>query len=246
MKKILIAAALCLAVAVCLLVAGREEAPYETGHELCAYWMNNGAPEYISGYWFYSDNPRVAVIGVTDKGKIRQLRRQIEDKDSVQFVIQEHSLAKLQGILEEARSYPLEELGVMAILSDMNNCVKLAAYPDMVGNEQTRAFLEEMQERYGTAVVVEWSDEPWVMVPTGKPWKGAWTVSDSRWLPMGFLVMSMVLIVWYFLELQRRKRILLLIGRQPYAMAEVKQAVKNGGFRCPESLEEKIFEALRD
>ncbi len=246
MKKILIVAALCLAVAVCLLVAGRGEAPYETGHDLCVFWRKNGAPEYVSGYWISPDNPRIAVIGVTDKGEIRQLRRQIEEKGSVQFVIQEHSLAKLQGILEEARSYPLEELGVMALLSEVSNCVKLAAHPDMAGNEQTLAFLEEMQDRYSTAVTVEWSDEAWVVVPTGKPWEDTWTASGSRWLPMGFLGMSSLLFAWYFLELQRRKRILLLIGRQPYAMAEVKQAVKDGGFRCPEDLEAKIFEALRD
>ncbi|MDO5123128.1 MAG: hypothetical protein Q4D44_00495 [Eubacteriales bacterium] len=144
----------------CSIIASAEEAKYNTAGELYEAWYEN-MPDYICGVWSTDGGASNLTFGIqnNESGKQKMIEL-VKDDSSLTFVYQEYSRNYLFQIQREIDEYMKKDLGLVSTgLNEQNNCIKLGILKDRKYDLETQNMLEEITERYGNAVVVEYTDE---------------------------------------------------------------------------------------
>lgn len=163
MKRIL-TMLLCLCFFFPLSHSARAEGTLQNAGDLYEMWMNaEGVPDYISGVWSTdgsSENLTFALVegeeGEAGKQEILDL---VIDDSTVTFATQTYSRNYLYAIMEDVNTYFEKDLGfTCAGPNEYENRVDIEIHVGHQENPDTLAAVEELQEKYGGAVHITFTD----------------------------------------------------------------------------------------
>ena len=115
-----------------------------------------GYPDYVGGVWTETGDMSRLTVAVTDEAGEEAIRAQLDDQDSVEFVLCKYSYEELNAVMEELAAQmwgggPISACGVY----EMENAVHVTLKKDY---ENVDLLAKELANTYGDKVVVELSD----------------------------------------------------------------------------------------
>ncbi len=157
MKKLIILLAAFLVFSV---TVSAQEAVYNSAGDLFAAWDEN-FPDYICGVWSTNGGTKNLTFGIPENelgeaGK-QEILDLIEDDSTASFVYQKYSKNYLLSIMKDMDEYFEKHLGLtFAGVNDWDNRVTLGIIKERAENdEQTKAMINELREKYGDAIEIE-------------------------------------------------------------------------------------------
>ena len=239
----------------CAISVSTAEARYSTAGDLYEAWHNN-LPAYICGVWSNDGGTTNLTFGIqnneagnTGKQEILEL---VENDSSVTFAYQVFGRNELLRIQEELDGYFTQNLGVIYTgLDEMNNCVVLGVDQKRKHNADTQHMIEQITEKYGEAIRVEYTDE--ISYTAGELENlTAWIrKSKQPSLLMPMIVVLLFMIGITFAMAIRRKMLILQTNhgttvsatRLPSAK-DVEDMVKHSNYSAPSDLKQKVMDMI--
>lgn len=139
-------------------------APYANAMDLYQEWYEN-YPDYISGIWS-TDGGMNLTFGIAESADFESTKNEIlsliENDGSASFVQQKYSYNDLKEIQEYMNTYftnydPSLGLSAMGIY-EMENYVGIDFLEDKKDDETVRAFIKQLEDKYGDAVQINYSE----------------------------------------------------------------------------------------
>lgn len=140
-------------------------APYANAWELYQEWYEN-YPDYISGIWSTDGGMSHLTFGIASDADFESTKNEIlaliEKDSSASFVQQKYSYNYLKEIQEYMNTYftnydPSLGLSAMGIY-EMENYVGIDFLEDKKDDETVRAFIKQLEDKYGDAVQINYSE----------------------------------------------------------------------------------------
>ena len=134
-----------------------EDGKYTTMGALFTAWGGyEGYPDYVGGVWTETGDMSRLTVAVTDEAGEEAIRAQLDDQDSVEFVLCKYSYEELNAVMEELAAQmwgggPISACGVY----ERENAVHVTLKKDY---ENVDLLAKELANTYGDKVVVEMGD----------------------------------------------------------------------------------------
>ena len=163
MKKFVTFLFAILLICSCSVLASAEEVKYDTAGDLYEAWYEN-LPDYICGVWSTDGGTSNLTFGIQNTelgnaGKTEMLEL-VKNDSSITFVYQEYSRNYLLQIQKELDGYFEKDLGLISTgLNEKNNCIVLGIFEERKDDAGTQNMIEEITQKYGNAVSIEYTDE---------------------------------------------------------------------------------------
>lgn len=245
-------------------VSAEENGIYENAGQLYEAWVSQGGvPDYISGVWSTdggSDNLTFGVVkGETGEQGKQEILALVKNDSTVTIVFQTYSrnyLYRIQKEIEDA--YFGAGLGlVTAGVMEMENKLRFEVHTDFADNVDTQAMIQHVTERYGDAVYFSYVDTYPQFVggtqaptPTGPVLMV--TNPQNQIFPFVFVLCAIVLTVFLYIEIQRRRVIAVTVDgapvvtdEQPITKKEVEAAIRETGIKPSESLDDRVMHSIQ-
>lgn len=139
-------------------------AEYKNVYELFQYWENDAYPDYVCGIWSTNGGVAYLTVAVNTKDAKDEILSLIEDDSSVSFTYQKYSKNYLLSIIDEMNTKFCEyefakETGFLAMcLNEYENRVEITIDDEKIENSATVELVTELENRFGEAVYIEYSD----------------------------------------------------------------------------------------
>lgn len=261
MKKIILiftAFLLCFTTYACSFANG---AKYETMFDLYQTWQNN-YPDYVCGVWSNDGTDNDLTVAIIEgeegeKGKAEILSL-IRNHRTVTFTTMKYSRNYLISIQESLYEYFNKEIGLIAIgVYDTQNNVVLEMDDDYISKTETKLFVKYVEETYGDAVKVNFSNM--VIRPTAEsnPYTetlGNPVIKGKENTPLYVSAAALLLLTVFavtFFYGKKRSLVLSTADGQTFAESkvtnkEVIESVKNSSLSPSESLENRILDDINE
>lgn len=242
--------------------AETEDPPYADAGELYQSW-NERYPDYISGVWSTDGSMNNLTFGIAESADFEAAENEIlsliKNDDSVTIVRQKYTRNDLLRIQEELYKYfeDAQNNGLCATgLYETENCVQVEFLESAKENETTKALIVYLQEAYGDAVRIAWSEGYVTLTLEEKP--AAFTeftdlTTRTRWYDAFFTVIAClcVLSVCGFVFIRKKQTAALQTvtgtvetGSRHYTKKEVEAAVTNTAETPDTALDKRIMDMI--
>ena len=244
-----------LLICACAMTVSAAEVKYNNAGDLYEAWCSN-LPDYICGVWSTDGGTTNLTFGIQNNasgnaGKQKMLEL-IENDLSVTFVYQVFGRNELLRIQEELDGYFTQNLGVIYTgLDEMNNCVALGINQERKHNADTQHMIEQITEKYGEAIRVEYTDE---ISYTGGELDNLciWIrKSEQPSLLMPIVMMLFLMIGITFAMILRRKMLILQTNHGTCVSTNVSPSskdvvdmVQESNYDIPCDLRQKVMDAI--
>ena len=235
-----------------------ETAKYATAGDLYQAWEGI-CPDYVCGVWSTDGGINNLTFGVQNNeegnaGK-QEILELIENDSSVTFVYQEFSRNYLLQIQKEIdNEYMGKENGlVWTGLYDMDNCIKFGVKEEKKDDPKTQKMVEEILNKYGNAVGVEYTDGIFLFVEDNLPVYNNLHIYDSKekdtqpFLILG-IGLAVILMIGVFFVVVKRKNMMVLqtnIGTTAsVSHKKVEDMIKESDCSFPSDLDKRIMSFL--
>lgn len=240
----------------CAMSVHAEEAKYRTAGDLYEAWYNN-LPDYICGVWSTDGGTSNLTFGIqnneTGNAGKQEILELVENDASVTFVYQEFGRNYLLGIQKEIDGYFEKDLGLISTgLDDINNCIALGISKERKDSADTQNMIEEITEKYGKAVSVEYTDKVVLTLTVDEDAPYTWLTpykQPALFFPMGIMIVLLIGVV--FVIAIRRKMLLLQTNHGttvstvgPPFSKDVVDMVKKSNYDIPSDLKQKVMTAI--
>lgn len=235
--------------------SGAEAGIYPTAGDLWEHWCEEGQiPDYITGIWSTDGTAENLTFGLL-RGEEGELGREeilswIADDSTVTFTTQNYSRNYLMQIMEDVNTYFDLGLGfISAGPSEYANVVCIELHRDYETNPDTLAAVAELEEKYGSAVSISFTDT--VYIATVKP------VANSPLMmlisplhpadpasPLPVLLGACVLLLLGIVCTHRRRMVLLQGDAAVVVPESLEDQIRCSEPEVPAALDERISETL--
>lgn len=261
MKKIILiftAFLLCFTTSVCSFANG---AKYETMFDLFQSWDEN-YPDYVCGIWSNDGTDNDLTVALIEgeegeKGKAEILSL-IRNHSTVTFTTMKYSRNHLISIQESLYEYFDKGIGLMVIgVYETQNKVVLEIQDDYVSNTETKLFVKYVEETYGDAVKVNFSNIRILPTIESNPYTETLTILETKgndntplYVSAAALLLLTVFAVTFFYG---KKKSLVMSTTNGHTIEESKvtnkeviESVKNSSLTPSESLESRILDDINE
>ena len=148
--------------------SGAEAGIYPTAGDLWEHWCEEGQiPDYITGIWSTDGTTENLTFGLLpgEEGELgrEEILSWIADDSTVTFTTQTYSRNYLMRIMEDVNTYFDLGLGfISAGPSEYANVVCIELHRDYETNPNSLAAVAELEEKYGSAVSISFTDTVYV------------------------------------------------------------------------------------
>ncbi len=258
MKKLFAFIMFIIVIFSCLISVSAEKAQYATAGDLYQAWAED-LPDYICGVWSTDGGMNNLTFGVQNNasgnaGK-QEILELIENDSTVTFVYQEFSRNYLLQIQKEIdKEYLGKETGLIYTgLYDMDNCIKFGIKDEKKDDPETQKMVEEILNKYGNAVSVEYTDAIFLFLDGDLPVYNNLHVYDSKtedaqpFLMFG-IGLAAILIVGIFLWGVKRRNLAAMQTNVGTTVSvsdqDVEEMIKESEYEFPSDLDKKIIDSI--
>ena len=144
--------------------AETQTEPFANAGELYQSW-NEQFPDYISGVWSTDGGINNLTFGIAESADFEESKNEIlsliKNDTGVTFVQQKYARNELMRIQEEMHKY-FEDAATNGLCSmglyDTQNCIQVEFLESKKEDENTKQLIASLQEQYGDAVRIAWSE----------------------------------------------------------------------------------------
>ncbi len=144
--------------------AETQTEPFANAGELYQSW-NEQFPDYISGVWSTDGGTANLTFGIAESADFEESKNEIlsliKNDTGVTFVQQKYARNELMRIQEEMHKY-FEDAATNGLCSmglyDTQNCIQVEFLESKKEDENTKQLIASLQEQYGDAVRIAWSE----------------------------------------------------------------------------------------
>lgn len=230
-----------------------KDSKYQSAGDLFASWDEN-FPDYICGVWSTNGGTKNLTFGIpnTEAGEAgkKEILDLIEDDSTATFVYQKYSRNYLTSIMEALNDYFEKDLGlVFAGLNDWENRINLGIIKERAENdEQTKAMINELREKFGDAIAIEYTDSYVYLYTTD--------VKDVISSEKSYLIFaSAAALVFVFAAALgftfMRRRALVTNNGNTVSCARItssgaKELIKSSAPDFPDKIDQRIYDSIND
>ncbi|MBE6922403.1 MAG: hypothetical protein E7465_04390 [Ruminococcaceae bacterium] len=231
-----------------------ESGAYPTAGDLWEHWCETETiPDFITGIWSSDGGTENLTFGIIpgqagEAGK-NLILSWIMDDSTVTFVTQTYSRNYLWAIMEDVNTYFDRGLGFLSAgPSEYDNVVYVELHMDYAENPDSLAAVAELEERYGGAVSISFTDTEYVALlapaASSDPFQ-LLPVPQKAPSPLPILLtLSIIMLCLIFLTERRRRLLLMGGGTVPVTYASVRERIKDAVPKYPDTLDARICESL--
>lgn len=264
MKRILILAMCFLIMCSCaVMVSAEDSGAYENAGQLYDAWMRQGGvPDYISGVWSTDGGSINLTFGVVkgeegEKGK-QEILTLIKDDSTVTIVYQTYSRNYLYRIQKEIEETYFENgLGLVAAgVNEKENRLSFWVHVDYADNVDTLAMIRQVTEQYGDVVSFAYVDYYHEYSAGNQPTSTApvlvMTNPQNQVFPFVFVMFGVMLAFFLFLEIQKRRVMVVaadgtpvVMDEKPITKKEVEAAIRKTEIKPTEALDDRVMRSIQ-
>jgi len=258
MKKIIALILTLFMMTGCCIFAAAQAAVYSTAGDLFQAWAAaDQYPDYIGGIWSTDGGYSNLTFGICSEEGKDEILALVENDATVSFAQQKHSKNKLLRIQEELIPYLEQNIGIQSVgVYDMENRVVLGVLLEKKDDEALNHAFSEIAQKYGDAVAIEFEAQI-IAMGSMEEMKliDVTSLTSHRFDAMVpfyliFAAMLFTAMVWLVVRKKRTATAQAVHGGEVSgtmrcSSAEVEEMVRRSAVVVPESLEKKVFDALR-
>ncbi len=263
MKRVLISLVCVMLILGSFTAVFAAEDEYANAYTLYSKWVKEDSfPDYICGVWSTDGGISNLTFGIQDNEAGNAGKEQIMDMlindSSVTFVYQQYSINYLHQIADELLEYLKLNLGIVSSGTRYtDNCVNITIHESKMDDPDTQAMVRQLEEKYGSAVRIEFKDVYFITSTTQFPISSFVVQSPSSdTKPLTFLLitigLSVILMAVMGYTVRRRRLVLLMqtsggiaaVSAAPLTNKRIEKMVKHSSPPVTSQLDKNVMDAV--